>query len=129
MTFEKISMSLHRSEQNNHKGNSNGNICHSGETKVCWARVAEQSINTQQETPKTTPRARKQKQCLTFCKDINRRSIRQEPRPALELPGWSLDKHGHHTVPETQRGGQGASQHLAPKQALEMLLLHTRITH
>lgn len=36
---------------------------------------------------------------LTFGKNIHRRSIRQKPRPALELPGRTLDKDSHDTIP------------------------------
>lgn len=111
---EVISMSFHRSAQNNCKGQ--GNICHHGETKAqtllshpCPTALWQHSvisINTLQEnlTHNNNPQTKEQNKSLTFCKDINRRSIGQEPRPALELPGGSLDKHGHHTVPGTHRG-------------------------
>lgn len=106
-------MSLHRSEQNSHKGH--GNICHCESPKPAQPPAPNSTLAALchehkhlQETPNTTkPQTKEQKKPLTFCKDINRRSIRQEPRPALELPGRALDKHGHHAVPATQRDGHG----------------------
>lgn len=36
---------------------------------------------------------------LTFSKNVNRRSVRQQPRPPFELPGRTLHKHSHHSIP------------------------------
>lgn len=41
----------------------------------------------------------KRTKLLTFGENVNRRSVRQQPRPAFELPRRSLNKDGHNSIP------------------------------
>ena len=111
-----ISVSFHRSAQQNCRGHVN--TCHLCEDlSVClfnhpsptgfWQYSAI-SINTPQKTPDRTTNPKTLNPTppkpLTFCKDIHRWSVGQEPRPAFELPSRTLYKHRHYSIPtNTQR--------------------------
>lgn len=45
-----------------------------------------------------------EKRNLTFSKYVDWRTIRQQPRPAFELPRRPLHEHGHNPVPANRKG-------------------------
>lgn len=63
-------------------------------TPAAFYHVVSTQLNNKQSNKQCT-----KDYSLTLCKDINRWSIRQEPRPAFELPSGTLYKHCHHTIP------------------------------